>query len=162
MISTGQLDKHKYQSSSLAAQATDKLKEGRFEEGIQLLTRAIQMDDSDYRFYCNRSWGYTKIHMYKEALDDASKSIMLNPFRWRPHVSRGKALAGLKRYTEAQEAFQMAQKIKPDGHDFQLEMARIHHLIRRNSTPQNQTSRSDNSSITHVMDDFWSSSITDH
>ncbi|CAN2390246.1 tetratricopeptide repeat, partial [Pristimantis euphronides] len=58
------------------------------------------------RFLGNRSYSYQHIGRHQEALQDAEKSLELQPHFIKGHFRKGKALKGLKRYAEAIKAFQ--------------------------------------------------------
>ena len=114
----------------LAAEATVKAKSGSFEEAINLLNEAIDLDPSDFRYFNNRCWCYLKVKQPENAHSDAKEAIKLNPFKWKGYFNRGRALIGLKRYAEAERSFKTAKELSGDDskHDFAEEIRKVQYL----------------------------------
>jgi len=49
------------------------------EEAIKNFSKAIEIDGSKADFYSNRGFAYRKVQKYKEAVNDYTRSISLNP-----------------------------------------------------------------------------------
>lgn len=50
-----------------------------FDEAIKHFTEAISLDPSNHVLYSNRSAAYASLSKFKEALDDAEKTVSLKP-----------------------------------------------------------------------------------
>lgn len=77
----------------------------RFDEAIAAYTQAIALDAKNHVLYSNRSAAYAKSGKFKEALADAEKTIELNPSWPKGYSRKGAALAGLKEFMKAFEAY---------------------------------------------------------
>lgn len=77
----------------------------RFDEAIAAYTQAIALDAKNHVLYSNRSAAYAKAARFKEALADAEKTIELNQSWPKGYSRKGAALAGLKEYMKAFEAY---------------------------------------------------------
>ncbi|XP_040275414.1 tetratricopeptide repeat protein 31 [Bufo bufo] len=101
------LDQYKVQESlDLANIGNNMASRGRYVEALHYYTEAVRINPSEYRFLGNRSYSHERLGHYKEALQDAEKSLELQPHFIKGHFRKGKALKGLKRYSEAITAFQ--------------------------------------------------------
>lgn len=70
-------------------------------------------------FYSNRSAALAALERFQAALDDAAQAVRLKP-RWvKGHTRKAAALMGLKRYSEAKEAYEAALKLEPDDQALQ-------------------------------------------
>lgn len=101
------LERYKIQESmDLANIGNNMASKERFPEALHYYTEAIKLNQSEYRFLGNRSYVYDRLGQYKEALMDAQNALILQPNFLKGHFRKGKALKGLKRYSEAISAFQ--------------------------------------------------------
>ncbi|CAG2109672.1 unnamed protein product, partial [Medioppia subpectinata] len=102
------------ESISLAIQANQKAENNKFTEAIDLFSQALAYNVNDYRFYVNRSYCYDSIQDFRSALRDAETAIQLRPDWPKCHYRRGKALAGLKNYHEAEIALKKVLTLEAD------------------------------------------------
>lgn len=101
------VDKYIVQESmDLAGIGNNLASRGSYLEALHYYTEAIRLNPEEYRFLGNRSYSYERVGRYREALQDAEKSLELQPHFMKGHFRKGKALKGLKRYSEAITAFQ--------------------------------------------------------
>lgn len=59
-----------------------------YEKAIELYSEAIELNPSEPTFYTNRSIAYFRTEAYGYALEDANKSIKLNPNFFKGHYRR--------------------------------------------------------------------------
>ncbi|XP_076364346.1 uncharacterized protein LOC143253820 isoform X2 [Tachypleus tridentatus] len=113
------------QSRQLAIRGNEMASLGRYQEAIQLFTKAIKLDHRDYRFFGNRSYCYDRLGDYKKALSDAEEAISLSPQWPKGYFRKGRALSGLKKYIEAEEVFEKVLKLDKDCSDAVEELQKI-------------------------------------
>ncbi|KAG4067702.1 hypothetical protein HA402_005474 [Bradysia odoriphaga] len=80
---------------------------------INIYTEAISIDESNYELYSDRSDAYLKVCKYEEALQDANKSIELNPIWVKGYLLKGSALSFMQKYREALSAYKEGLKQDP-------------------------------------------------
>ncbi|XP_014096182.2 stress-induced-phosphoprotein 1 [Bactrocera oleae] len=86
-----------------------------FDEAIAAYTEAINLDNKNHVLYSNRSAAYAKACKYDKALEDAEKTIALNPTWPKGYSRKGAAAAGLKNYRAAMEAYEEGLKHDPQN-----------------------------------------------
>lgn len=99
--------------------------DGEFIEAIVCYSEGICIDPCDYRFLGNRSLCYERLMQFEEALSDADAAITVCESYIKGHFRRGMALAGLKRNSEAEQAFEQALALDPSDGDTQQELAAV-------------------------------------
>ncbi|XP_037957281.1 stress-induced-phosphoprotein 1 [Teleopsis dalmanni] len=85
----------------------------KYDEAISAYTEAINLDEKNHVLYSNRSAAYAKAEKFAQALEDAEKTIALNPSWPKGYSRKGVALAGLKDYVKAFEAYNEGLKHDP-------------------------------------------------
>ncbi|XP_067935855.1 uncharacterized protein [Watersipora subatra] len=98
---------------------------GDYPEAIAQFTEAIKLEPSDYRFYGNRSYCYDRIMVFDKALSDADKCIELSPEWPKGYFRRGRALAGLKLFSDAEKAFTQVLKLDKTCEEASKELSRV-------------------------------------
>ncbi|XP_029927179.1 stress-induced-phosphoprotein 1 isoform X2 [Myripristis murdjan] len=101
-------------SASLTEKGIKLVQEGQYSQAVSMFTEAIKCDPKDYRFFGNRSYCYSCLEQYPQALADAERSIQLAPDWPKGHFRKGSALMGMKRYSEAEKAMEQVLKLDKD------------------------------------------------
>ncbi|XP_076017037.1 uncharacterized protein LOC143008945 [Genypterus blacodes] len=101
-------------SASLTERGIKLVQEGQYAQAVSMFTEAIKYDPKDYRFFGNRSYCYSCLEQYPQALVDAERSIQLAPDWPKGHFRKGSALMGMKRYSEAEKAMEQVLKLDKD------------------------------------------------
>lgn len=109
----------------LAVQGNSMANTGRYEEAVALFTEAIKYDPKEYRLFGNRSYCYERLQQYSRALSDAHTALTLNPSWPKGYFRKARALAGVKKYAEAIEAFQQVLEIDDSCEDAEFELLQI-------------------------------------
>ncbi|XP_060690466.1 tetratricopeptide repeat protein 31-like isoform X4 [Hemiscyllium ocellatum] len=109
----------------LAVQGNSMANEGRYEDAVEYFTQAIKYDPKEYRLFGNRSYCYERLKQYSRALSDAQIAVNLNPSWPKGYFRKARALAGVKRYIEAIEAFQEVLKIDSSCKDAECELVQV-------------------------------------
>ncbi|XP_002001794.2 stress-induced-phosphoprotein 1 [Drosophila mojavensis] len=87
----------------------------KFDDAIAAYTEAIALDANNHVLYSNRSAAFAKAGKFKEALEDAEKTISLNPTWPKGYSRKGVAAAGLRDYMKALEAYNEGLKYDPQN-----------------------------------------------
>ena len=95
----------------------------KYDEAIDYYTQAITLDPLNHILFGNRSAVYIKQEKYKEALDDALKTIQLKNDWSKGYFRKATALKYLKRFDDAINAFVEALKIDPTNQELKKEVS---------------------------------------
>ncbi|XP_026211688.1 RRM_SF domain-containing protein [Anabas testudineus] len=101
-------------SASLTEKGIKLVQEGQYAQAVTMFTEAIKCDPKDNRFFGNRSYCYYCLEQYPQALADAERSIQLASEWPKGYFRKGRALMGLKRYSEAEKAMEQVLKLDKD------------------------------------------------
>ncbi|XP_043568947.1 uncharacterized protein zgc:123010 isoform X2 [Chiloscyllium plagiosum] len=112
-------------SRQLAEQGIDLVKQGYYSEAVELFTEAVQFDPKDHRYFGNRSYCYDRLGKYNLALEDAETSIRLAADWPKGYFRKGRALVGIKRYAEAESAFELVLQLDKDCDDAVKELFKV-------------------------------------
>lgn len=110
----GQTDMMSKRSALLTEKGIQLVQEGQYAQAVTMFTEAIKCDPKDYRFFGNRSYCYSCLEQYPQALADAERSIQLAPDWPKGHFRKGIALMGMKRYGEAEKTMEQVLKLDKD------------------------------------------------
>uniref|UniRef100_A0A8C6UFU2 Uncharacterized protein n=1 Tax=Neogobius melanostomus TaxID=47308 RepID=A0A8C6UFU2_9GOBI len=92
------------------------VQEGQYAQAATMFTEAIKCDPKDYRymFFGNRSYCYSCLEHYPQALADGERSIQLAPDWPKGYFRKGIALMGMKRYSEAEKEMEKVLRLDKD------------------------------------------------
>lgn len=88
--------------------ANEACQSGEFKAAVELFTEIIAMEPNNSILYCNRSAAYVRMSEYKLALNDALKTIELDPEWHKGHYRQAIALQYMGRYPEALASYASA------------------------------------------------------
>ncbi|XP_032222089.1 uncharacterized protein LOC116604176 [Nematostella vectensis] len=122
---TEQMDPLVLQSRQIAVRGNEMANLGNYQAAIELFTQAIKLDARDFRFFGNRSYCFDRLGQFEKALQDADVAISLAPDWPKGFFRRGRALAGLKLFSDAEGAFAHVLKLDKHCEDAMFELARV-------------------------------------
>ena len=105
-------------------------KDGRFEEALPYLRKAIELDpgyEEPHFFYGD--W-LVKQARYDEALEPLGKAVALRPDYMPARIARARALMGLARWAEALEALNEAVRVEPRHPQPHLMLSQVYFRMR--------------------------------
>ncbi|XP_059142546.1 nucleolin-like isoform X2 [Physella acuta] len=112
-------------SRQLAIRGNEMAQVDQYTAAIQLFTEAISLDPTDFRFFGNRSYCFDRIEQYEKALRDADRAIKLDKDWPKGYFRKGRALAGLKMFGDAEKAFMQVLKLDKNCDDAVAELLRV-------------------------------------
>lgn len=98
---------------------------GDFNTAVKYFTDAIKYNPTEFKLFGNRSFCFEKLQEYDKALMDAELSLGICPGWVKGLFRKGRALAGLKRYDEAAQAFSDVLKLDTSCADAAQELMRV-------------------------------------
>eukprot|EP00112_Aurelia_sp_Birch-Aquarium-sp1_P006325 Seg1700.7 transcript_id=Seg1700.7/GoldUCD/mRNA.D3Y31 product="Tetratricopeptide repeat protein 31" protein_id=Seg1700.7/GoldUCD/D3Y31 len=119
------LDSVIIKSRQLAVKGNEFAAREEYLEAIGMFSEAIHLDPSDFRFFGNRSYCYDRTGQFQNALRDAESAVRLAAQWPKGYFRKGRALTGLERYQEAEEAFQNVLTLDSECPDAQFELEKV-------------------------------------
>jgi hypothetical protein len=92
-------------------------KSGDFTQAAVHYTESIVVFDSDPLVFSNRAACFLKLGRHQQALDDACRSIALDPVMVKAHFRKGTSLYALGRYEESAQTMAHVLKLDPSNKD---------------------------------------------
>ncbi|KAI8485062.1 hypothetical protein Bbelb_371680 [Branchiostoma belcheri] len=120
-----ELDPVVLKSRQIAVRGNEMANHGHYGNAVELFTAAIKLDPSDFRFFGNRSYCFDRMGLYDKALSDAGKAIDIAPDWPKGYFRKGRALAGLKLFADAERAFEKVLKLDRNCEDAMQELLRV-------------------------------------
>ncbi|XP_052250044.1 uncharacterized protein LOC127857608 isoform X2 [Dreissena polymorpha] len=120
-----ELDPKTLRSRQLAIKGNEMAHHEHYTAAIELFSEAIRLDPKDFRFFGNRSFCYDKVQQYEKALKDAEKAISLAKDWPKGYFRQGRALAGLKMFPDAEQAFTQVLKLDKNCEDAVKELLEV-------------------------------------
>lgn len=112
-------------SRKLAIRGNELANKGDYRGAIELFSSAISLDPSDHRFFGNRSYCFDQSNQYDKALKDAERAISLAKEWPKGYFRKGRALAGLKSFNDAEKAYEQVLKLDPGCEEAMQELKRV-------------------------------------
>ncbi|GJQ77632.1 hypothetical protein Trydic_g12760 [Trypoxylus dichotomus] len=84
------------------------VKNQKFAEAVLHYSYAIKLDPNNYVLYSNRSYAYLKMLHYYSALEDANKTIQLNPTGPKGYFRKAEVEYATKHYRDAIQSYEQA------------------------------------------------------
>ncbi|XP_008289057.1 nucleolin-like isoform X2 [Stegastes partitus] len=112
-------------STNLANIGNKYASSGDFNMAVKYFTDAIKYNPTEFKLFGNRSFCFEKLREYDKALTDAELSLGICPGWVKGLFRKGRALAGLKRYEEAAQAFRTVLKMDSSCAEAAQELMRV-------------------------------------
>lgn len=101
------------------------LASGNYEEAIKYYSAAIDLDPKNHVLFSNRSAAHAKASNYAAALEDANKTVSLNPSWSKGYSRKGSALAYLGKYEDAIAAYERGLELEPGNQQLASGLAEV-------------------------------------
>lgn len=112
----------KAEAEQLKNEGNRLMKEEKFQEALNIYSRAISLDATNPVFYCNRAAAYSRMGDFQKAVDDCKMALKYDPNYGKAFGRLGLAFSKMNRHSEAIEAYRNALRIEPDNQDYKNNM----------------------------------------
>lgn len=109
----------KEEAEILKMEGNELMRKEQFEGAIEKYTRAIELDNSNQVFYCNRAAAQTKLNNHYAAVQDCQLAIDIDPNYGKAYGRMGLAYSSISKHQEAVNCFKTAMEIEPDNESHQ-------------------------------------------
>lgn len=104
----------KQEAIRLKDQGNALLKDHRFDEAIELYTKAVELDPTNVVFYSNRAQAEIRLEMYGYAIADCDRALELDPKFMKAYYRKGVSLMAILKHKEALGCFKTVLKTLPN------------------------------------------------
>uniref|UniRef100_A0A7S2RN34 Uncharacterized protein n=1 Tax=Rhizochromulina marina TaxID=1034831 RepID=A0A7S2RN34_9STRA len=108
-------DQRRATAVALKEQGNSKFEARRYQEAIQLYSKALSLQPDEAALFSNRAAALFMLRLYSQCVEDCNKAINLRPDYTKAHLRRSKALVELGRFEEAESGLQTAHKATGTG-----------------------------------------------
>ncbi|XP_062378800.1 uncharacterized protein si:dkey-33c12.4 isoform X2 [Sardina pilchardus] len=112
-------------SMELAYMGNQYAANGNLERAVKYFTDAIIHNPTEYKLFGNRAFCFEKMQQYEKSLMDSNVALSMNPQWIKGLYRKGRALTGLKRYTEAVAVYKEVLTLDKSCTDAALELMKV-------------------------------------
>ncbi|XP_032228420.1 small glutamine-rich tetratricopeptide repeat-containing protein alpha [Nematostella vectensis] len=91
------------------------MKEEKFQEAINSYSRAIELDNTNSVYPCNRAAAYSKLGEHQKAIEDCQRAIKLDPRYGKAFGRMGLSYQSINNLEKAKESYIKAIEMEPDN-----------------------------------------------
>lgn len=108
----------KEEAEKLKNEGNNLMRTEKFEEALQMYSKAIELDGSNPVFYCNRAAAHSKMNAHHLAIEDCQRAIDMDPNYSKAYGRMGLANSSLEKHKEAVDNFKKALELEPDNDSY--------------------------------------------
>lgn len=116
-------------ADKLKVEGNNFMKQEKITEAIECYSRAIDLDNNNAVYYCNRAAAYNKLNKYYDAIRDCDTAIDIDPKYSKAYNRRGLAQMALHQYKEARSSFQQALDLEPTNEGYKMSLEQAEHKL---------------------------------
>uniref|UniRef100_A0A8C0YCL1 Small glutamine-rich tetratricopeptide repeat-containing protein beta n=2 Tax=Cyprinus carpio TaxID=7962 RepID=A0A8C0YCL1_CYPCA len=102
-------------AEQLKNEGNNHMKEENYSSAVDCYTKAIELDQRNAVYYCNRAAAHSKLGHYTEATGDCERAIAIDPSYSKAYGRMGLALTSVSKYPEAISYFNKALVLDPEN-----------------------------------------------
>uniref|UniRef100_A0A672LRM1 Small glutamine-rich tetratricopeptide repeat (TPR)-containing, beta n=1 Tax=Sinocyclocheilus grahami TaxID=75366 RepID=A0A672LRM1_SINGR len=102
-------------AEQLKNEGNNHMKEENYSSAVDCYTKAIELDQRNAVYYCNRAAAHSKLGNYTEATGDCERAIAIDPSYSKAYGRMGLALTSMSKYPEAISYFNKALVLDPEN-----------------------------------------------
>lgn len=127
----GELAEEEVKAEEYKLEANKYFKVGKYDEALDLYSKAIELNPKVPAYYGNRSFCYIKTEYYGCALDDANKAIELDKKYIKAYYRRASAYMALGKFKLSLKDYEMVKKFRPKDKDANLKFTECKKIVQR-------------------------------
>ena len=107
----------------------------KFQEALNMYSKAIELDGSNPVFYCNRAAAHSKMNNHHLAIEDCQRAIDMDPSYSKAYGRMGLAHSSLNKHKEAVDNFKKALELEPDNESYKSNLQIAEDKVSSGVTP---------------------------
>ena len=121
------------QAELLKAEANECFKQEKFQQAVDLYSKALELNPNKSVYYANRSIANLKLENFGYALTDASKAIECDKNYLKAYYRRAAAHMALGKYKVALKDYERVYKVKPNDADAKKKFTECKKIVQQNA-----------------------------
>ncbi|KAG1681761.1 Serine/threonine-protein phosphatase 5 [Nymphon striatum] len=118
-------------AEKIKSEANEEFKKQKFEEAINLYTKAIELNNEIAVYFGNRSFAYLKMELFGYALTDATKAIELDRTYTKGYYRRATCHMALGKFKLALRDYEAVSKARPNDKDAKMKYQECKNIVKR-------------------------------
>lgn len=121
------------QAEVLKAEANEYFKQEKFQQAVDLYSKALELNPNKSVYYANRSIANLRLENFGYALTDASKAIECDKNYLKAYYRRAAAHMALGKYKVALKDYERVYKVKPNDADAKKKFTECKKIVQQNA-----------------------------
>ena len=121
------------QAELLKAEANEYFKQEKFQQAVDLYSKALELNPHKSVYYANRSISNLRLENFGYALTDASKAIECDKNYLKAYYRRAAAHMALGKYKVALKDYERVYKVKPNDADAKKKFTECKKIVQQNA-----------------------------
>jgi len=140
------------QAELLKAEANECFKQEKFQQAVDLYSKALELNPNKSVYYANRSIANLKLENFGYALTDASKAIECDKNYLKAYYRRAAAHMALGKYKVALKDYERVYKVKPNDADAKKKFTECKKIVQQNAFQKAIRVEEETKSIADTLD----------
>jgi len=125
----------KDEAERLKTEGNNLMRAEKFQEALEMYTKAIDLDGANPVFYCNRAASHSKMNNHHFAIEDCQRAIDMDPSYSKAYGRMGLAHSSLEKHKEAVENFKKALELEPDNDSYKSNLQIAEDKVKTQGSP---------------------------
>ena len=125
----------KEEAERLKTEGNNLMRTEKFQEALDMYSKAIELDGSNPVFYCNRAAAHSKMNNHHLAIEDCQRAIDMDPSYSKAYGRMGLAHSSLNKHKEAVDNFKKALELEPDNESYKSNLQIAEDKVKSGVTP---------------------------
>ncbi|XP_058645461.1 small glutamine-rich tetratricopeptide repeat-containing protein beta isoform X2 [Onychostoma macrolepis] len=144
-------------AEQLKNEGNNHMKEENYSSAVDCYTKAIELDQRNAVYYCNRAAAHSKLGNYTEATGDCERAIAIDSTYSKAYGRMGLALTSMSKYPEAISYFNKALVLDPENDTYKSNLKIAEQKQKEASSPA--ASVMQNQQVQQLMSGMMSNAV---
>lgn len=125
----------KEEAERMKTEGNNLMRTEKFQEALDMYSKAIELDGSNPVFYCNRAAAHSKMTSHHLAIEDCQRAIDMDPSYSKAYGRMGLAHSSLNKHKEAVDNFKKALELEPDNESYKSNLQIAEDKVKSGAAP---------------------------